>query len=79
VRKGLEGKEIEEVELMKGFKRGALLGWGAGETMGRRVFTSDDRMDCRSCQYLCQLFGSYGLGTKRVCGRPRLPMTPATG
>src|SRR5712692_1444500 len=52
VRKRLEGKEIEEVELMKEFKRGALLGWGAGETMGRRVFTSDDRTDYRSCQYL---------------------------
>ena len=52
VRKRLEGKEIEEVELMKEFTRGAWLGWGAGETMRRRVFTSDDRTDYRSCQYL---------------------------
>ena len=52
VRKRLEGKEIEEVELMKEFTRGAWLAWGAGETMAKRVFTSDDRADCRSCQYL---------------------------
>ena len=51
--KRLEGKEIEEVEEMKEVKRGAMLGRGAGETMARRVFTSYDRSDCLSCQYLC--------------------------
>ena len=45
VRKRLEGKEIEEVELMKEFTRGAWLRWGAGETMAKRVFTSDDTKD----------------------------------
>jgi hypothetical protein len=45
VRKRLEGKEIEEVELMKEFKRGAWLGCGAGETMAKRVCTSDDTKD----------------------------------
>jgi hypothetical protein len=45
VRKGLEGKEIEEVELTKEFKREAWLRWGAGETMAKRVFTSDDTKD----------------------------------
>ncbi len=52
VRKRLEGKEIEEVELMKEFKRGAWLGRGAGKTKLRRVFTSDARTDYRNCQYL---------------------------
>ncbi len=45
VRKRLEEKEIEEVELMKEFKREVWLGWGAGEAMGKRVFTSDDTKD----------------------------------
>jgi hypothetical protein len=44
-RKGLKGKEIEEVDLMQEFRRGMLLGWGAGETTVRRVLTSDDRTD----------------------------------
>ena len=52
VRKGLEGKEIEEVEVMKELRRGVFLRRGAGETMVRRVFTSYDRTDYRSCQYL---------------------------
>jgi hypothetical protein len=46
----LEGKEIEEVEEVKKLRRGALLGRGAGETRARRVFTSYDRADYRSCQ-----------------------------
>jgi hypothetical protein len=49
VRKRLEGKEIEEVEEGKAFRREVLLGWGAVETMVRRVFTSHDRVDCLSC------------------------------
>src|SRR5229473_2941689 len=52
VRKRLEVKEIGEVEEVKEFKKGALLGWGAGETMAKRVFTRYDRTDYRSCQYL---------------------------
>jgi hypothetical protein len=50
VRKRLEGKEIEEVEERKEVGKEVLLGRGAGETKLRRVFTSDDRTDCRSCQ-----------------------------
>ncbi len=52
VRKRLEGKEIEEVEEVKEFKKGVMLGQGAGETRVRRAFTSYDRTDCRSCQYI---------------------------
>ena len=66
VRKRLEGKGIEEVELMKGFKRGALLGRDAGETKVRRVFTSYDRTDYRSCQYIN---GSSYLGIGHKAGR----------
>ncbi len=52
VRKRLEGKEIEEVEVLKELRRGVLLGLGAGKTKLRRVFTRYDRTDYRSCQYL---------------------------
>jgi hypothetical protein len=71
VRKRLEGKEIEEVELMKEFKRGALLGWGAGETISRRVFTSDDTIDYRSCQYLCfvLVFTDWAQSARTGAGR----------
>jgi hypothetical protein len=52
VRKGLEGKGIEEVGEVREFRIRRLLGRGAGETMVWRVFTSYDRADYRSCQYL---------------------------
>src|SRR5712691_8640181 len=52
VRKRLEGKEIEEVEERKEVGEEVLLGRGVGETKLRRVFTSDDRTDCRSCQFI---------------------------
>jgi hypothetical protein len=52
VRKRLEGKEIEEVGVMKEFGSEVLMGWGAGETTVRRVFTSDDRTDYLNWQNL---------------------------
>ncbi len=63
MRKGLEGKEIEEVEEVKEFGRGALLGRGAGETRVRRLFTSYDRTDYRSCQYINGVW-CLGIGHK---------------
>ncbi len=51
--KRLEGKEIEEVEVTKECRRRVTLGPGDGRTKLRRVFTSYDRTDCLSCQYLC--------------------------
>jgi hypothetical protein len=51
-RKGLKGKEIEEVEEVKEIGEGMLLGRRASETMVAQVFTSDDRTDYRSCQYI---------------------------
>jgi hypothetical protein len=51
VRKRSERKEIEEAEEIKELERGVPLGRGEGETKIRRVFTSYDRTDCRSCQY----------------------------
>ena len=50
MRKRLEGKEIEEVEEVKGIGLRRLLGRGAGETMVCRVFTSYDRTDYLNCQ-----------------------------
>ncbi len=42
VRKGLEGKEIEEVERVKEWGRGVKLGRGAVETVVKRVCTGHD-------------------------------------
>jgi hypothetical protein len=45
-------KEIEEVEGESEFRSGALVRRGAGETRVRRIFTSNDRTDYLSCQYI---------------------------
>jgi hypothetical protein len=50
--KRLEGEEIEEVEEVKELGKGVMLSGGARETIVRRVFTSYDRTDYRSCQYI---------------------------
>jgi hypothetical protein len=48
----LEGKEIEEIEEAKELGREVWLGQGADEIRVRRVFTSDNSTDYRSCQYI---------------------------
>ncbi len=52
VRKRLEVREIEEGEEVKEFGSGALLRRGADETKLGRVFTTYDRIDYRSGQYI---------------------------
>src|SRR5713101_6331177 len=80
VRKRLKGKEIEEVERMKEFTRGAWLGWGAGETMGRRVFTSDARADYRNCQYLnwVPVFRDWAQNSESIRGKEERPPARTT-
>ena len=73
VRKRLEGKGIEEVAEVKELKTGVLVGRGAGETKVRRVFTSYDRADCRSCQYLywALIFTDWAQTRCRFKGSPQ--------
>ncbi len=73
VRKRLEVKEIGEVEEVKEFKRGVLLGRGAGETKVRRVFTSYDRTDYRSCQYLYWVLVFRDWAQNDSTGNARVP------
>src|SRR5260370_3320447 len=81
VRKRLEGKEIEEIEVVKEFRRAVLVGRGAGETMVRQVFTSDARTDYRSCQYLNWVL-VFRIGHKAACAQgvsDRWKSKPAPG
>jgi hypothetical protein len=61
------------MELMKEFKRGALLRRGGGEAIVWRVFTSYDRTDCRNCQYLyvVLLFRDWAQTQCRFKGSPQ--------
>jgi hypothetical protein len=52
VRKGLERKEIEEVEVEKEFRRGEMPWRDAGETRVRQVVTNYDRTGYQNCQYI---------------------------
>jgi hypothetical protein len=84
--KRLEAKEIEEVEGESEFGRGTLVRRGAGETMLRQVFTSYNRTNYLSCQYIkwvlvfrdwAQSRGPVGSNKMPSDGRMRLSINKA--